>query len=319
MLQHGGTAGPNNTCSANNNPYNLAYSVGRGFVGNPNLKPETSRSFTAGVIFEPMPWLSLTVDYYNVKKSNLIANGPDAGKAITAYFNAANEQAARAAVAAFGPGYSVNTVDGVDPQFTGALPRVLIINAPFVNINSDLTSGLDFSATARIPLTDGIRFTSRVEATYVIQYDRSTTSGVQKFAGTLGPYDLSSGNGTPRVRGNWQNTLDFGQFSLSATAYYVGRIKEVAADQATIATDCSANLYKTGDKFCYVNSFINVDMNATVRVNDQFSFFANVGNVLGARAPVAPASYASSPNFLTTWHYAGLIGRTFRAGANFKF
>jgi iron complex outermembrane receptor protein len=44
-----------------------------------------------------------------------------------------------------------------------------------------------------------------------------------------------------------------------------------------------------------------------------------VGNVFGARAPIAPASYASSPNFLTTWHYAGLIGRTFRAGANFKF
>ncbi len=89
ILAHGGTAGANNTCSANGNPYNLAYSVGRGFVGNPNLKPETSRSFTAGVIVEPMPWLSLTVDYYNVKKSNLIANGPDAGKAITAYFNAA--------------------------------------------------------------------------------------------------------------------------------------------------------------------------------------------------------------------------------------
>jgi iron complex outermembrane receptor protein len=224
-----------------------------------------------------------------------------------------------AAVAAVGPGYSVNVVDAPDPLFPNALPRVLIINAPFVNINSDLTSGLDFSATARIPLSDGIRFTSRVEATYVIQYDRSTSGGLQKFAGTLRPYDLSSGNGTPRVRGNWQNTLDFGRFSLSATAYYVGRIKEVAADQATTVTDCSANLYKTGDKFCYVNSFINVDLNAKVEVNDQFSFFANVGNVLGARAPVAPASYASSPNFLTTWHYAGLIGRTFRAGANFKF
>jgi iron complex outermembrane receptor protein len=324
ILAHGGTTTPTGGCSANNNPYNLAYSVGRGFVGNPNLKPETSRSFTAGVIFEPVPWLSLTADYYNVKKSNLIANGPDAGKAITAYFNAANPQAAKDAVAAFGPGYSVNTVDGADPQFPGALPRVLIINAPFVNINSDLTSGVDFSATARIPLGDGIRFTSRVEATYVIQYDRSVSGGVQKFAGTLGPYDLSSGNGTPRIRGNWQNTLEFGRFSLSATAYYVGRIKEVATDQGNLSTACSANLYKTpadssGKSFCYVNSFINVDLNAKVEVNDQFSFFANVGNVLGARAPIAPASYASSPNFLTTWHYAGLIGRTFRAGANFKF
>jgi len=323
VLAHNGT-GTLASCSANGNPYNLSYSVGRGFVGNPNLKPETSRSFTAGAIFEPVPWLSMTVDYYNVKKSNLIANGPDAGKAIDAYFTKTNLADATAAVAAIGPGYSVNTVDAIDPQAPGALPRILIINAPFVNVNYDLTSGLDFSATARVPLGDGIRFTSRVEATYVIQYDRSTSSGIQRFAGTLGPYDLSSGNGTPRIRGNWQNTLDVGKFSLSATAYYVGRIKEVATDQGNLSLACSANLYKTptdgtGNSFCYVNSFINVDLNAKVEVNDQFSFFANVGNVLGARAPIAPASYASSPNFLTTWHYAGLIGRTFRAGANFKF
>jgi iron complex outermembrane receptor protein len=323
ILAHNGT-GTLTSCSANNIPYNQSYSVGRGFVGNPNLKPETSRSFTAGAIFEPVPWLSLTVDYYNVKKSNLIANGPDAGKAIDAYFSKSTLAEATAAVAAVGPGYSVNTVDAVDPAAPGALPRILIINAPFVNVNYDLTSGVDFSATARIPLSDGIRFTSRVEATYVIQYDRSTSSGIQRYAGTLGPYDLSSGNGTPRVRGNWQNTLDVGKFSLSATAYYVGRIKEVATDQGNLSLACAANLYKTptdgtGNSFCYVNSFITVDMNAKVQVNDQFSFFANVGNVFGARAPIAPASYASSPNFLTTWHYAGLIGRQFRAGATFKF
>jgi iron complex outermembrane receptor protein len=323
ILAHGGTATPTG-CSANGNPYNQQYSAGRGFVGNPDLKPETSRSFTAGAIFEPTSWLSATVDYYNVKKSNLIANGPDAGKAIAAYYTQSTLAAATAAVAAVGPGYSVNTVDGIDPQAPGALPRLLIINAPFVNVNYDKTSGLDFSLTARIPLGEGIRFISRAEATYVIQYDRHTASGVQKYAGTLGPNDLSSGNGTPDVRGNWQNTLEFDKFSLSATAYYVGNIKSVAADGASIETTCAQNLYKTpsdgtGKSFCYVKSFINVDMNATVDVNEDFSFFANVGNVFGARAPIAPGSYASSPNYLTTWHYAGLIGRTFRAGANFKF
>jgi iron complex outermembrane receptor protein len=34
---------------------------------------------------------------------------------------------------------------------------------------------------------------------------------------------------------------------------------------------------------------------------------------------VAPAAYASAPNFLTTWHYSGLIGRAYRAGASFRF
>lgn len=314
---HGGTT----------NPYSLAYSVGRGFVGNPDLKPETSRSFTAGAIFEPFKWLSMTVDYYNVKKSNLIANGPDAGRAISAYYSQTTLAAATAAVAAVGPGYSVNTVDAIDPLFPSALPRVLIINAPFVNVNNDLTTGLDFSATVRAPLGGGLRFTSRIEATHVMLYNRHTATGVQRFAGTLGPYDLSSGNGTPSWRGNWQTTLESDDFSLSATAYYVGKIKAVATDQGNLSTDCTASLYRvtpasvdpTGERFCYVKKFVTVDLNGTIRVNDDFTFFANVGNLFNARAPVAPASYASSPNFLTTWHYAGLIGRTFKAGATFSF
>ena len=65
--------------------------------------------------------------------------------------------------------------------------------------------------------------------------------------------------------------------------------------------------------------FITVDVNQTLKVNDDFSFFVNVQNALNARAPVAPAAYSSAPNFLTTWHFPGLIGRQFRAGASFRF
>jgi iron complex outermembrane receptor protein len=326
QIAHGGAV--NGTgCTTGGNAYNLPYSLGRGVAGNPDLEPETSRSFTGGVIFQPVRWLSLTADYYNVKKSNLIIAGPDIGKAVGAYFGAANLAAAQAAVAAVGPGYSVNTVDGTDPLFPNALPRVLIINVPYVNANYAITSGIDLAASANFEIAPGVRFTSRIEATHVFKYDLHAPNGVQKYAGTLGPYDLSSGNGTPNWRGNWQNTLDFGNASISLTTYYVGKIKEVSTDQqagpptAPYTTACSASLYRSTnlDQFCYVNSFITNDLNVTVRANDDFSFWINVKNLLDARAPIAPAAYASAPNFLTTWHYAGLIGRQFRAGASFKF
>ncbi|MFG6282566.1 TonB-dependent receptor domain-containing protein [Sphingomonas sp. S6] len=322
ILNHGGT-GTAASCSAAGNPYNLNYSLGRGLAGNPNLQPEISRSFTGGVIFQPVRWLSLTVDYYNVRKKNLIVTGPDFGKAVAAYYNSANAAAGAAAVAAVGQGYSVNTTDAVDPLFPNALPRVLIINVPYVNANYALTSGIDFSATATVPLGDGIKFTSRIEATHVIKYNLVTSAGVQHYAGTMGPYDLSSGNGTPSWRGNWQNTLDFGDYSLSATAFYVSRIKAVSEDQG-LPLDCAnGNLYTRSspqnEAFCYVSPFINVDLNGTVKVNDKFTFFLNVKNVFDAKAPVAPAAYSSAPNFLTTWHYAGLIGRQYRAGASFRF
>ena len=104
-------------------------------------------------------------------------------------------------------------------------------------------------------------------------------------------------------------------------------MKGVAADQASSDKgdiSCStAAIYKplTGNAdFCHIKSFVYTDVNLTVKVNDQFSFFGLVGNVTNARAPLfANTAYPSQVNTLTSWHSAGLIGRTFRAGANFKF
>jgi iron complex outermembrane receptor protein len=318
ILAHGGT-GTLTACSANGNPYNLAYSLGSGFTGNPDLKPEKSRSFTGGVVVQPTPWFSFTVDYYNIKKTNVIVTGPQAADARAAYF----------AGTALPTGYSVSAVDAIDPLYPNALPRVLIINAPYVNAASQSVSGIDLGANLNVPLGGDAHFISRIDVTRLFKYNVDNGNGVvQKFAGTLGPYELSSGAGTPRIRGNWQNTLQFGALSLTATTYYVSRIKEVAADEiapvdGTIDLGCANNLYTdtpggTGNDFCYIKRFIYADLNVSVEVNDKFSFNFNVGNFTNEKAPVAPASY-SGTNYLPTWHYAGVIGRTFRAGANFKF
>lgn len=318
---HGGTV-----TGGNKNPYAGQYSIGGGYNGNPDLKPETSRSFTLGAIYEPTRWLSMTADYYNVKKSDLIVSGPLMAQARAAYFSKTNVADACAAVAAVGPGYSCNVVDGVDPLFPNALPRVLIINAPFVNANYQITSGIDLAATAKIPVNDSIRWTSRVEVTHVIKSDLHTADGkVQKYAGTLGPNGLSAGNGTPNWRGNWQNTFAFGdKYTLSATAYYVGKIKQVAADVYEDTSCAKGNLYNNGDqamgeKFCHIKSFVNVDLNGTAQVKDGVQLYANVGNLFDKKAPVAPGAYTSNPNYLSAFHYAGLIGRTFKVGVRFEY
>jgi len=324
---HGGTA----------SGYAAAYNSGQAIQGNPNLKPEKSRSFTAGVILQPTRQVSFTVDYYNVRKTDLIVSGPDLGKARSNYFTGANVAAACAAVASTGPGYSCNTIDAVDPNFPNALPRILIINAPFVNVNADETEGLDFGVVANFNLPHNVRWTSRADVNYVMKYNRIKADGtVYKYAGTMGPYELSSGNGTPRVRGNWQNTFDIGRLTLSATAYYTGKIKGVAPDErpdracvVNTPTGQASNIqYSTGvgadkvalaNQFCYIKRFVSVDANASYEIKDGISVFLNMGNVFDAKAPVAPGAYSSAPNFLTSFHYAGLIGRTMKAGVRFQF
>ena len=326
------------TAHPGNAGYTASYSIGRGYVGNPNIRPEISRSFTAGAIIDPVRWLTFTADYYRVKKSNLIITGPLVADAIKNYysvsgqtFNSAAEASAAACakVAATGAGYSCNVIDGADPSNLNALPRLLVLNAPYVNSAYLISSGLEFSLDARIPINDEIKFESRLDVQETLQYDLHPVGGVvQKYAGTVGPEDLSSGGGTPRWRGNWQNTLIAGPFALTATTYYVGRIKAVAADQPASSASgdltCNAAVYKvTGQspqKFCHVHSFIYTDLNLQAKVNEQFTFSFTVGNVFGARAPLfANTAYATQTNYLASWHQAGLIGRTFRAGASFKF
>jgi len=320
VLAHGGT-GSASSCSATMangqvNSYAQSYSIGGGFTGNPNLKPEKSRSFTAGAVFQPVRWFSATLDFYDVKKTDVIVAGPDAGKARANYFAGTPLPA----------GYSVGAVDAIDPLFPNALPRVLVINGPYVNAGYFKTRGLDFSATATVPLGDGVKFMSRLDVTDVLNFNVDFGDGfVRKYVGTLGPYELSSGAGTPKWRGNWQNTLTFNGLTLSATTYYVSHIKQVAADEEPGGADLSCDAvasdlypYPSGHIQCYIKRFIYTDAHVAYDIGDKFEFYVDIGNITNAKAPVAPTSY-SGINYLPTWHYAGVIGRTFRAGARFKF
>jgi iron complex outermembrane receptor protein len=66
-----------------NNGYGQNYGLGLTNVGTPGLKPEKSRNITAGVVFQPARWLDLTVDYYNIRKTNVIT-GADYSVALNA-------------------------------------------------------------------------------------------------------------------------------------------------------------------------------------------------------------------------------------------
>ena len=314
----------------NSSAYTSTYNIGSGATGNPNILPEVSRSFTVGTIFKPARRFNITLDYYNIKKSNLIVSGPLRAQAISAYYGQSTAAAGCAALAAVGDGYRCNVIDAPDPANPNALPRLLVFNVPYVNANYMVSSGLDMQANATFPLSGDVRLISRLDVTRVLRLDLVTPAGVvQKYAGTLGPYELSSGGGTPKIRGNWQNALEAGNFALTATTYYVGRIKQVAADEITpvngvIDLSCKNTLAPIPagsdvNNQCFVRPFIYVDLNAAVRVNNQFRFFVNVQNLTNAQAPLASAAYTSNPNYLSSWHYAGLVGRNFSAGVNVSF
>ena len=74
-----------------------------------------------------------------------------------------------------------------------------------------------------------------LDANYVLRFNQTFPDGTtQHYAGTIGPYQTTSASGTPKFRGNWQNTLQYGPASITATVYYTGGYNETAEDNNSL-------------------------------------------------------------------------------------
>ncbi|MCZ4501164.1 MAG: TonB-dependent receptor, partial [Marmoricola sp.] len=300
------------------------YGLGNNSTGNPNVKPETSRSFTAGIVAQPTPWLSLTFDYYNITKKNLIlSSGGNPASIADTWLTAGTVQ----------PGVSV-TLNPVDVLHPNLRPTVYSVNFLYSNGTFLKTAGLDAQLTATWKISPDFKFTTSLEGTEILYYNIDVGDGhVQHFVGTLASYAVTSASGTPRWRANWQNTLEYRNFSLTGTANYVSGYYGWADDNTTPPNTC-ANAIETAVTYaadfskitgtggalqCHVPHFITVDLVGRVKVaGDKFTFYVNLINAFNAKAPFDPNTYGGN-NYNPAFATSGVIGRMFRAGATFKF
>jgi iron complex outermembrane receptor protein len=302
------------------------YGLGNNSTGNPDIKPETSRSFTGGVVFSPKSWLNVTVDYYNIRKKNLI---------LSAGGNPASIASNWLLTGAVPAGVTL-TLNPSDPANPGLRATPLSVNFLYSNGNTLQTSGLDVEVEARFNLAENLKWTTSFSGTEIFAYniDDGTGTGIQKFVGTLASYAVTSASGTPRYRATWQNTLEMGPFSLTGTANFVSGYKGYADDNTGPGSTCAQAIETSaqytingagalvttagGPLQCTVRHWLDFDVNASVKVTDKFTFYVNVINAFDAKAPFDPNTYGGN-NYNPAWSSAGVIGRTFRAGANFKF
>lgn len=279
-------------------------SYGQTTLASPDLEPEKSRSITLGAIFNPLPNVTFTVDYYDIKKTGAITQ-PSNAPALAAYY--ANQPIPQ--------GY--NVIAGAPAlNFPNARPIIGFIEAQLINANTIKSRGLDFAALGRFDLGPDVRFTTSLEASLILELSTTFPDGTkERYEGTLGNYNLTAGSGTPEWRGSWQNTLDLGAFALTGTANYVSGYNLSAEDQGGEAGDCSLGVDYTP---CDVDEYITLDLVAQYEVNDKFTFYVNILNALDNLPPVDPATYGA---FLYNPVVAGqgIYGRQFRAGVRVNF
>ena len=292
-----------------NDAYVKQYSLGEFNTGNPNLKPELSTSFTGGAIIKPTHWLSLSADYYHIKKSHVIVEGSETATAIENYY----------AGTALPAGYSI-VANPIDPAHPDALPTIETVNASFVNAASEVTSGIDFNANAVFHVNDDLTLSTNVDVTKVFKLNLRNTDGtVEHFVGTEGPYANTSDSGTPRWRGTWSTTAAYKKWTVTGTMYYTSGYAGYADDYAGLGCENAIAVASDGStpEQCHVKKFIDVDATVNYQVTDKFSIYTNVINLFDARAPFDPNTYGGV-NYNPAFAEAGVVGRFFKVGVNFK-
>lgn len=113
--------------------------------GNPDLKPEKSKQWSIGMAFQPAPWLSGTIDLWEVKRTDRIY-----------------ELTPQQVVANFAT-FPENLVRGTDGRLDGPGGY---IRAGFVNADGDITRGSDLSLQATGKIASG-KWDATLDGTYV--------------------------------------------------------------------------------------------------------------------------------------------------------
>lgn len=213
--------------------------------GNTNLKEETSFSANLGTVFQPTRNHSFGLDWWYYDLEDLVED-TDYGAITRAEANGAN-------IADYGATAERDPVTG---ELIGAG-----LYAPYLNISSTETQGLDFIYNGRYPTTLG-DFRLRFEHSHMIYYK------TEPFPGT-GVTDRIGFNGRPQ----WRNNTTF--FYLPTPNH------EISILARTIASNDKVD--KTRGKYPIYTEY-DLRYNWAVETwNGKFTF--GVKNILGTRRP----------------------------------
>jgi iron complex outermembrane receptor protein len=247
-------------------------------ASNPNLKPETAQSFTAGAVWEAAKNTTFALDYYNIRRKDEIGTRSTAdilkGEAslpagqLIRTDNTTTDNEFLALVKKYAPNNTVNF---------GGVGKLGMVYNPYVNTGKTKVSGIDFDAATRFNMKEWGTLRLRLEGNYTLKYQTFSQADGAYTEDQSGTYDFGS-KLRAKVRGAWKmgawdNGMTFNYFSgysnnsISSPTYCV--TQKVSAENMADCERVKArhtldyNLAYTGIKHTklslYVNNILNED------------------------------------------------------------
>lgn len=232
-------------------------------AGNTDLKPETSETFGAGVVFQPrfvppeFGRFTFTVDYWNVKQKGIVGLFGEGNALILDYLERvqgrSNPNVIRAAPTAD---------DIANFQNTGLAPvgSVLYVNDQYQNLLPQEAEGLDIGVIWSLNTDRYGSFDVNFNAAHLMKFYRSPSPDVAalmeaRSAGTInagttitGGGDLIRQNGRPEWKWSASLTWSYDQWQVGAFTQYIDDVddtdlRDAAGNPWLLDSQLTGNLY----------------------------------------------------------------------------
>lgn len=299
--------------------------------GNPDIKPETAKSYTLGLIAEPFAGASATLDFWKIDRKNEIVQA-DPAAIIPEGTPLTGTPLSRL------PGNGTDTFIYYD-----ASGNLSTVTGFYRNAAKTKTEGVDLELRHRLSLGQAGRLTTQLNWTHTRKFERTDPDGnTFEYSGTSGPIVLSAGAGTPKDRASLSLGWDRGPWTVTGVMNYVGSMKmidhkgELADDNGdgTVTDHTNGLVYNSNGSLncsvfdtagnpynkCRLPSFTTFDLFAKWTPIKNLDINFSIQNVFGRKAPFDPYLVNTyGINYNQTWHQAGAVGRFFTLGAKYTF
>jgi iron complex outermembrane receptor protein len=247
--------------------------------GNPNLKPETADTYTAGLVFTPtfLPDFTATLDYYNIHIKNVIAQ---------------TGQDLELAQCLSGNTVYCSTVHRVPETGSPADGSLWIGNAgyiddPILNLGGQWTSGLDLTLTYRLDLAAFGKLNFDFVGNYVTKFATQPLQTGGSYD-CVGYYGATCGVSEPHFKSKFRVTYNTPIPGLDANMMW-RRVGGVSVDTSSQDPGLNGDSGPTPGQTLGHRDYI--DIGAAYTLDSKYTLRVGMNNVFDKDPPLANAAY----------------------------
>jgi len=240
--------------------------------GNSTLQPERAKTNTLGLVYSPaaVPGLSGSLDWYNIKVTNLIT-GISANDTVNYC-------------------YVQNVSSYCNSIVRNSAGQITNLSHGNINLGSLETEGYDLSLSYRFPRNPYGQFTLRSDSTFVTKYKQDAGDGSDPIS-YLGEYD-EGGYAYYRAKSNISLDWSKGDWSATWTARIFGRVKDMCYDETECQSLTGTANFGTG--YNKLGSMVYNDVSVSYKTSWNGTIMVGANNVFDKNPRTTVLGAASS-------------------------